>query len=155
MQLVLFVRLFRGQDTNLLSGNIAVAPVPELISVASRLPDSLAYPGENRSQGSARFFPGQYVAHPETVDDPSTVRDLIEFPAQLLQVALGIPDCLDVSVVVFNLRTKHRIHGSSVREIIGLQHVYKKVNGSTSNLIRFKHFIQRTAVPVEDLLDFC
>ncbi len=62
-------------------GNIVVAPGSELMGVASRLSDSLEYPGEHRSQRSARFFPGQYMEHSEVVDDLSTVRDFIEFPA--------------------------------------------------------------------------
>ena len=123
MRLVLFLRLPRGQGTDLMSGNIVVTPVQELIGVASGLSDSLAYPGKYRSQGSARFFPGQYVEDPEAVDDPSTVPYLIEFRVQFPQLALWIPDCFNVSFVILNLGAKDLIHGSSIREIVGFQHV--------------------------------
>ena len=92
------------------------------------------------------------MVRPEFVDDLSAVPDFVEFRAQSLQVALGIPDCLDVSFVVINLGTKHLIHGLSVREVVSLQHVREKVNGCTATLILSKHFVQRIAIPAKNLL---
>ena len=109
---------------------------------------------KTRATGLRPIPAGPRRSSPSTTPVASATRAIPPRPSALACLTLGIPDCLDVSVVVINLATNHLIHGLSVREIIGVQHVYEKVNGCTANLIPLKHFVQRKAIPVEDLLNF-
>ena len=94
------------------------------------------------------------MGHPECVEDPASVLHFIESLIPPLQFVLGVPNCFDISFIIFKLDAEHRIHGPGVCEIIGFQHVHEKMDGCAASLIRLKYRVQCEAIPVEDLLDF-